>query len=65
MEKKYLTEKECDQLGLPWSRTTRWRARIEGRLGYLRVNNRVCYAQEHIDAYLRNCERPARQSNAS
>jgi predicted DNA-binding transcriptional regulator AlpA len=58
-EKATLTEQEfCTRVGI--SRTTAWRERKAGRLPFCRIGDKVVYLPRHIDEFLNNCERHAK-----
>lgn len=39
-------------------RTTLWKLRQKGEIGYLQLGNKVRYLQKHIDEFFARCERP-------
>jgi len=56
-----LTEEEfCQRVGI--SRTTAWRMREKGKLPYCRVGDKVLYLPRHVDEFLSNCERQAKNA---
>lgn len=60
--KTTLTESEfCKAVGI--SRTTAWRMREAGKLSFCRIGDKVLYLPRHVDEFLANCERRAKESS--